>query len=84
MPYLGRIEHGKIEIRERLYQPDTSGMDFGLKDQHIERIYQALEDYQVLVIVAPTGTGKSTLIPVRLIYPLAGYEIDYFTKNGLL
>ena len=82
MPYLGRIEHGKIEIRERLYQPDTSGMDFGLKDQHIERIYQALEDYQVLVIVAPTGTGKSTLIPVRLIYPLAGYEIDYFTKNG--
>ena len=58
MPYLGRIEHGKIEIRERLYQPDTSGMDFGLKDQHIERIYQALEDYQVLVIVAPTGTGN--------------------------
>ncbi len=82
MPYLGRIGHGKREIRKRPYQPDTSGMDFGLKDEHIEMIYQALKDYQVLVIVAPTGTGKSTLIPVRLIYPLVGYEIDYFTKNG--
>jgi len=82
MPYLGRIEHGKRELKERFYQPDTSGMDFGLKDQHIEMIYQALEEYQVLVIVAPTGTGKSTLMPVRLIYPLARYEIDYFTKNG--
>jgi len=82
MPFLGTIDHGKRELKERPYQPNPSGMDFGLKDQHIRTVYDALKENQVLVIVAPTGTGKSTLIPFRLIYPLEGYEIDYFTKNG--
>lgn len=82
VPYLGHIEHGTRILRDEIKEPDTSGMDIGMTDEHIKRIYEALKDHQVLVIVAPTGTGKSTYIPFRLIEPLEGYEKDKFTRNG--
>lgn len=81
-PFLGQIEHGNRILKEVYKQPDNSGMDIGLKDHHIKQIYEALEQNQVLVIVAPTGTGKSTFLPSRFIDPLDGYSIDYFTRRG--
>lgn len=81
-PYLGHIEHGTRILHDEINEPDTSGMDIGMTDEHMKRIYETLEGYQVLVIVAPTGTGKSTYIPFRLIEPLEGYEKDKFTKHG--
>jgi hypothetical protein len=81
-PFLGQIEHGERILKEVVKEPDTSGMDLGLKDHHIKQVYEALEQNQVLVIVAPTGTGKSTLLPSKFIAPLDGYPMDYFTKRG--
>lgn len=81
-PFLGQIEHGERILNEVYKQPDSTGMDFGLKEHHIKQIYEALEQNQVLVIVAPTGTGKSTFLPSKFIDPLNGYPIDYFTKKG--
>jgi len=81
-PYLGHVDHGKRGLKEKTINPDFSGMDLGLNEDHILEIYKALEDHQVLVIVAPTGSGKSTLIPYRLLDPLPGYKIDHFTKYG--
>lgn len=80
--YLGHVDHGKRGLKEETIIPDFSGMDLGLTEAHILEIYKALEEHQVLVIVAPTGSGKSTLIPYRLLDPLPGYEKDYFTKHG--
>jgi HrpA-like RNA helicase len=82
LPYLGHIEHGTRILRDETKEPDPSGMDIGMTPEHMGRIYKALDDYQVLVIVAPTGTGKSTYIPFHLIDPLEGYEKDKFTKHG--
>jgi hypothetical protein len=80
--FLGQIEHGERTLEAIERKPDNSGMDFGLKDHHVKQIYEALEHNQVLVIVAPTGTGKSTFLPSKFIDPLDGYPIDYFTKKG--
>lgn len=85
LPYLGYIEHGERILEDEEKDPDTSGMDLGLVDadhKHIKRVYDALDNHQVVVIVAPTGTGKSTYIPFRLIEPIVGYEKDKFTKRG--
>lgn len=81
-PFLGQIEHGERVLREVIKEADTSGMDVGLKDHHIKQVYEALEQNQVLVIVAPTGTGKSTFLPSKFINPLNGYSTDHFTKRG--
>lgn len=64
--------------------PDPSGLDLGLRDEHIEEIYKAVEANRVLVIVAPTGSGKSTLVPYRLLSPLpsSGLSPDHFTPHG--
>lgn len=81
-PFLGKIEHGKRELKEYEKEPDQRGIDIGLNEKHIRQIYSALDTYQVLVIVAPTGTGKSTYIPCKLLNPLPPLEKDYFTKKG--
>ncbi len=80
--FLGQVEHGERTLKEVFKQPDSTGMDVGLKDHHIKQVYDALEQNQVLVIIAPTGTGKSTFLPSKFINPLDGYPIDYFTKKG--
>ena len=77
-----RGDRGKPHTRE--IDPDPSGLDLGLRAEHVQEIYEALSTNRVLVIVAPTGAGKSTVIPFRLLSPLAtsGLPHDHFTPNG--
>lgn len=81
-PYIGEISHDKRKLEQKEVEPDSTGLDIGMTDKHIKAIYDALENNQVLVIVAPTGTGKSTYIPFRLIEPIKGYERNTFTRHG--
>lgn len=82
LPYLGRVARGERKLREVERQPDRSGIDIGITDDNIRDLYRALEEYQVVVIEAPTGAGKSTVIPYRLIEPLPPYNREHFTRRG--
>ncbi|NMC34716.1 MAG: hypothetical protein GYA36_20015 [Veillonellaceae bacterium] len=72
-------EHTAIEI--------PSGFDpnkFGVTDDDIRAIFDWLSDpkHQVAVVVGPTGSGKSTALPFRLIHPPKGIPEDRFTRYG--
>ena len=84
-PFLGgfdRSDRGRPELKE--FVADGSGLDLGLKDEQVAEIYRALERNKVLVVVAPTGAGKSTVIPYRLLTPLesSGLPDDHFTRHN--
>lgn len=70
---LGMLDH-KSRTIEKLPLPDESvKMDLGLKDEDedtIKKIYEEIDRHQVIIIVAATGTGKSTYLPFRLAFPL--------------
>ena len=77
-----RGDRGKPHTRDII--PDPTGLDLGLRAEHVQEIYDALGKNRVLVIVAPTGAGKSTVIPFRLLSPMqtSGLRHDHFTQNG--
>jgi len=81
--YLGQIDHGKRTAAEPNYvEPNMKVVDIGLNETNIQQVYDALKDNQVVVVMAPTGSGKSTYIPSKLLYPLPPKETDFFTKRG--
>lgn len=84
-PFLGsfdRSDRQRPEVHE--FTPDPSGMDLGLTNDHLAEVYAALETHRALVIVAPTGAGKSTVIPYRLLAPAPGSGLppNHFTRHG--
>ena len=81
-PYLGEVTHEDRSLKEREVEADSSSMDIGITDDDIRDVYKALETHQVLVIVGPTGSGKSTYVPYRLLSPLPSKQIDHYTQKG--
>ena len=43
-----------------------------------------MESHQVVVVEAPTGSGKSTFLPWRLLAPPAPYASDHVTRHGTI
>lgn len=81
---LGALSHPK---REHKAIERDSGFDpskFGVSDDDIRNLYQWFDDpkHQVAVVVGPTGSGKSTALPYRLINPPPGIPEDRFTRYG--
>lgn len=81
----GRL--GGLIRPERVHKPKeqepTFDYDkFGIKDQHICKYFEMMQKYQVTVIVAPTGAGKSTFLPFRLMSPPDPFPKDLWTRNG--
>jgi|GEM_PF-2001291 len=81
----GRL--GGLIRPERIHQPkeQKSTHDFnkfGIKDQHIREYFELIQKHQVTVIVAPTGAGKSTFLPYRLMIPPEPLPQDLWTRNG--
>lgn len=60
----------------KTYKADLDKHPMGLKSHHILELLGAMAESQVVVLEAGTGTGKSTLVPYRLMNPpsKAGYR----------
>ena len=54
---------------------DLAEHDLGLTDDHIRSLLTELEHKQVAVVVAGTGSGKSTFLPYRLLVPPEGARL---------
>src|SRR5205085_508184 len=59
---------------------DTHGMEFGITDAHLHELYSRLRQNRVVVLVSGTGSGKSTLVPARLINPPPGEAQDFLNQ----
>ncbi|MGH1554108.1 hypothetical protein ACRAWF_25730 [Streptomyces sp. L7] len=83
---LGRLDRPARPHRER----DTDGFvpappdTFGIRDEEIAELLTELDSRQVAVVVAGTGSGKSTFLPWRLLVPpepLRGRPSDPARQN---
>jgi HrpA-like RNA helicase/serine/threonine protein kinase len=74
---LGRLEHPPRPHRAEHVTPPSEPADkFGIKDDKIIEMFRwFLQDpgLQVCVVVGPTGSGKSTYFPYRLVHPPRTY-----------
>lgn len=81
-PYLGEINHGNRFWSNNEYKKSHEEFDemrakIGMRDDHeVKDLYKKLSENQVVIAVAPTGTGKSTYLPYILLEP-----IDLSTKD---
>lgn len=74
-------EHERVRIEAKFGRPD-SHIEFGINDDDIRMLISAMHKYQVVVVVGPTGSGKSTFLPYRLMVPPDGIPQDIFTRYG--
>ena len=79
---LGGLIRPERVHREKEIQSTFDLSKFGIKDDHIREFFALMETHQVAVIVAPTGAGKSTFLPYRLMVPPEPFPNDLFSKNG--
>lgn len=80
---LGRLKHPPRPHRaEHVVPPGEPPDKFGIKDDKIVEMFRWFQQdpgLQVVVVVGPTGSGKSTYFPYRLVHPPRWYtttEID--------
>ena len=83
---LGRLSHPeriheKVHREAKFGRPDVH-IDFGITDDDIHLLIEKLNTHQVAVVVGPTGSGKSTFLPYRLMVPPHGLARDIFTRYG--
>ena len=69
--------HGERQRTEDLVEPDASGMQIRITDEHIRELYQELYGNQVVILASPTGTGKSVYVLYRLLEAPPDYEGDF-------
>ncbi len=73
--------HRTVETTAKFHMPG-SDIEFGIKDEDFLKLKEKLDNNQVVVVVGPTGSGKSTFLPYRLLAPPEPIARDYFTKYG--
>lgn len=77
--FLGKLDHPPRRHRaEHVVPPGEPPDKFGIKDDKIIELFRWFTQdpgLQVVVVVGPTGSGKSTYFPYRLVYPPRSYEV---------
>lgn len=66
---LGALGPLPVEHRLESLPSDLNRFDFGLKEHDVSSLLGQLRQKQVAVVVAGTGSGKSTYLPYRLLVP---------------
>jgi superfamily II DNA/RNA helicase len=80
---LGRLAHpDRPHTPIETPPPVIDASEFGIKDEALLDYLPRLAEHQVSIVQAPTGSGKSTFFPYRLIEPPAGLPRDMFTRHG--
>ncbi|CAG0950620.1 partial ATP-dependent RNA helicase HrpA, partial [Anaerolineae bacterium] len=81
---LGKLNHPPREHSQIEHASHFDPTKFGITDADVKALFDWLAHpkHQVAVVVGPTGSGKSTVLPYRLISPPAGLPQDQFTKYG--
>lgn len=82
---LGEVFHGERPHVPREQPSQVSRFEFGIKEDNIRQVYRAFDEegFQVAIIEGPTGSGKSTYLPFRLIEAPGGVRTpDLFTRDG--
>lgn len=72
--------HGKRVHKEKTAKSDLSGMDISITDEDIIKLYSLLESNRVVLMVSATGSGKSTYVPMRLLFPPEDYNGDFVDR----
>ncbi len=82
---LGGLKHPPRDHRAKRLRSRLDPGKFGIKDEDIKKLFAALRlpECQVAIITGPTGSGKSTFLPYRLIVPPEDMEDpEQFTRHG--
>lgn len=81
---LGSLSHLPREHTAKVIPSGFDPTKFGVTDDDVRALFAWFEDprHQVAIVVGPTGSGKSTALPFRLIHPPDGIPEDRFTRYG--
>lgn len=79
---LGKIEHPPREHVGNELQSSLDTSKFGITEEKLYELFDKLQKYQVVIVVGPTGSGKSTYLPYRLMVPPKGIDPQIFTRYG--
>lgn len=82
---LGSVIHTRDANHYRASNPPPSDdFDVAITDDDIRELFRELrgDGVQVAVIEGATGSGKSTMLPYKMMCPPAGEPVNQFTKFG--
>lgn len=79
---LGKIEHPPREHVDVELPSSLDTSKFGITEAKLYELFEKLEKNQIVVVVGPTGSGKSTYLPYRLMVPPDGIDPQVFTRYG--
>jgi len=60
--------------------------DYGVTEEQVREVFKWFENpkHQVAILIAETGAGKSTAMPMSMIMPPNGESADLFTEHGAI
>lgn len=75
----------KLTWRNWVDQPSSLREEsYGITNERLLEMYRDLQNpaVRVMIVEAPTGSGKSTFLPYRLLNPPPGIDPEIFTRRG--
>lgn len=81
---LGGLGPLPVQHKEEIREANLEDLKLGMTDENILKILESLENKQVAIVEAGTGTGKSTFMPYRLINPPPSANLCVTDKGPII